>query len=78
MYIGTEADDIQGIKVANITLVLVAQNFLLGTRNGEKSSKVSPSKTAIELLLLTKPKQSYNGNFINSLKTLFSWFLYSI
>lgn len=50
MYIGTEADDIQGIKVANtcITLVLVAQNFLFGTRNGEKSSKVSPSKTAIE------------------------------
>lgn len=48
MYIGTEADDIQGIKVANITLFLVAQNFLLGTRNGETSSKVSPSKTAID------------------------------
>lgn len=48
MYIGTEADDIQGIKVANITLFLVAQNFLLGTRNGETSSKVRPSKTAID------------------------------
>lgn len=38
------------LKVANITLFLhvVAQNFLLGTKNGETSSKVSSSKTAID------------------------------
>lgn len=48
MYIGTEADDIQGIKVANITLFLVAQKFLLEREMARRHQKsVLPKQPSI-------------------------------
>lgn len=44
IYIGTEADDIQGIKIGQYHLIFGSQELLVGNEKW----RVSPSKTAID------------------------------